>query len=58
MHACLPACSTAPIPARPLRVGVVLSGGQASGGHNVIAGIYDYIKSVHRDSVLVGFANG
>ena len=28
----------------PLRVGVVLSGGQAPGGHNVIAGIYDYIK--------------
>jgi diphosphate-dependent phosphofructokinase len=27
-----------------LRVGVVLSGGQAPGGHNVIAGIYDYIK--------------
>ena len=27
-----------------LRVGVVLSGGQASGGHNVIAGLYDFIK--------------
>jgi hypothetical protein len=29
---------------QPLRFGVVLSGGQAPGGHNVIAGIYDYIK--------------
>jgi diphosphate-dependent phosphofructokinase len=29
---------------KPVRVGVVLSGGQAPGGHNVIAGIYDYIK--------------
>ncbi|EKU22042.1 diphosphate fructose-6-phosphate 1-phosphotransferase, partial [Nannochloropsis gaditana CCMP526] len=43
---------------QPLRVGVVLSGGQASGGHNVIAGVYDYIKSVHPDSELLGFANG
>ena len=42
----------------PLRVGVVLSGGQAPGGHNVIAGIYDYIKKVHKDSVMVGFADG
>ena len=28
---------------KPLKVGVVLSGGQAPGGHNVIAGIYDYL---------------
>ena len=33
-----------PVTTAPLRVGVVLSGGQAPGGHNVIAGIYDYIK--------------
>ena len=28
------------------------------GGHNVIAGIYDYIKKVHKDSVMVGFLDG
>ena len=28
----------------PLRIGCVLSGGQASGGHNVIVGIYEYLK--------------
>lgn len=43
---------------KPLRVGVVLSGGQAAGGHNVIAGLYDYIKSVHPQSQLIGFLNG
>lgn len=42
----------------PLRVGVVLSGGQASGGHNVIAGIFDALKEFHPDSVLIGFLNG
>ena len=34
----------APTAKQPLKFGVVLSGGQAPGGHNVIAGIYDYIK--------------
>ena len=43
---------------RVLRVGVVLSGGQAPGGHNVIAGIFDYIKKSSKDSVLVGFLDG
>jgi len=42
----------------PLRVGVVLSGGQAPGGHNVIIGIYDYIKKKHVNSQLFGFLNG
>jgi len=36
----------------------VLSGGQATGGHNVIVGIYDYIKKRHRNSQLFGFLNG
>ena len=45
-------------PRTPLRVGVVLSGGQAPGGHNVIAGIYDYIKTVHPDSAMFGFRDG
>lgn len=41
-----------------LRIGCVLSGGQAAGGHNVIVGIYDYIKKVHKNSQLFGFLNG
>ena len=43
---------------RPLRLGCVLSGGQAPGGHSVIAGLYDYIKRVSPDSVLYGFLDG
>lgn len=45
-------------PAQPLKVGVVLSGGQAAGGHNVICGVYDYIQRVHSNSVLYGFLGG
>lgn len=44
--------------AQPLNVGVILSGGQAPGGHNVIAGIYDGIKRLHADSKLYGFILG
>lgn len=43
---------------KPLRVGVVFSGGQASGGHNVIAGLFDALKSLNEKSSLVGFLNG
>ena len=42
----------------PLRVGVILSGGQAPGGHNVIAGLFDGLKAVHPESELVGFLGG
>jgi len=42
----------------PLNVGVVLSGGQAPGGHNVIAGIFDGIKAVIGGSKLYGFLGG
>lgn len=42
----------------PLRIGVVLSGGQAPGGHNVIMGIYDYIKRHHASSQVFGFLSG
>jgi diphosphate-dependent phosphofructokinase len=42
----------------PLRVGVVLSGGQAPGGHNVIAGLFDAIKQMNPKSSLIGFLNG
>ena len=43
---------------QPLRVGVVLSGGQAAGGHNVIAGLFDALKCYHQESVLYGFLHG
>lgn len=41
-----------------LNVGVVLSGGQAPGGHNVIAGLFDALKKMHPGSTLTGFCNG
>lgn len=41
-----------------LKVGVVLSGGQAPGGHNVIAGIFDALKSANKESRLLGFRKG
>eukprot|EP01054_Gregarina_sp_Poly1_P008019 Gregarina_sp_Poly_1__8018@NODE_45_length_17866_cov_75_803753_g39_i0_p2_GENE_NODE_45_length_17866_cov_75_803753_g39_i0NODE_45_length_17866_cov_75_803753_g39_i0_p2_ORF_typecomplete_len1377_score221_32PFK/PF00365_20/3e70PFK/PF00365_20/3_9e52_NODE_45_length_17866_cov_75_803753_g39_i0633510465 len=43
---------------KSMRVGVVLSGGPAPGGHNVIAGVYDYIKKIHPESQLIGFMGG
>lgn len=42
----------------PVNVGVILSGGQAPGGHNVIAGIFDGIKDLNKDSRLYGFILG
>ena len=39
-------------------VGVILSGGQAPGGHNVICGLYDALKATHKDNVLYGFKGG
>ena len=39
-------------------VGVILSGGQAPGGHNVIAGLFDGLKSMHPENRLVGFLGG
>jgi len=42
----------------PMNVGVILSGGQAPGGHNVIAGIFDGIKDMNPDSRLYGFILG
>ncbi len=47
-----------PAPGRPVNVGVILSGGQAPGGHNVISGLFDGIKRIHRDSRLFGFVMG
>ena len=42
----------------PLNVGVILSGGQAAGGHNVICGIFDGIKKLNPESRLYGFLMG
>lgn len=42
----------------PQRVGVVFSGGQAPGGHNVISGLYDALKKRNGASRLFGFLNG
>ncbi len=42
----------------PVNVGVILSGGQAPGGHNVISGLFDGIKSINRKSRLYGFLMG
>src|SRR5574344_884205 len=39
-------------------VGVILSGGQAPGGHNVIAGLYDALKSANSQNKLYGFLGG
>ncbi len=39
-------------------VGVILSGGQAPGGHNVICGLYDALKATDPDNVLLGFKGG
>ena len=39
-------------------VGVILSGGQAPGGHNVVAGLFDALKKANPDSVLYGFLGG
>lgn len=50
--------SDAPVATEAINVGVILSGGQAPGGHNVIAGIYDGIKSINKDSRLYGFLMG
>ncbi|NBF40352.1 MAG: diphosphate--fructose-6-phosphate 1-phosphotransferase [Spirochaetes bacterium] len=51
-----PADSTRDI--KPLKVGVVLSGGQAPGGHNVIVGLLDALKSANSESRLYGFLGG
>ena len=42
----------------PKNVGVILSGGQAPGGHNVIAGLYDAIKQANPNNKLYGFLGG
>ena len=41
-----------------MNVGVILSGGQAPGGHNVITGIFDSLKALNPDNRLFGFILG
>ena len=45
-------------PARKQVVGVILSGGQAPGGHNVVCGLYDALKATNPENVLIGFKGG
>ncbi len=46
------------LPSQPLRVGVVFSGGQAAGGHNVVAGLFDALTRLNSKNVLIGFLDG
>lgn len=41
-----------------MNVGVILSGGQAPGGHNVITGLFDTIKKMNPENKLYGFLMG
>jgi pyrophosphate--fructose-6-phosphate 1-phosphotransferase len=43
---------------KQINVGVILSGGQAPGGHNVISGLFDAIKKANPESKLYGFKGG
>ena len=42
----------------PLKIGVLFSGGQAPGGHNVICGLFDAMKKIDSNSELIGFFDG
>lgn len=43
---------------KDMNVGVILSGGQAPGGHNVISGLFDEIKKLNPNNRLYGFLMG
>ena len=43
---------------KPINVAVILSGGQAPGGHNVITGVFDAIKAANKKSKVYGFLKG
>ena len=45
-------------PAAEFNVGIILSGGQAPGGHNVISGLYDGVKALGKNNKLYGFLMG
>ena len=50
--------STESVVSTARNVGVILSGGQAPGGHNVIAGLYDALKQANSNNKLYGFLGG
>ncbi|CAB4306104.1 unnamed protein product [Prunus armeniaca] len=54
----VPSDSDSALPQQKLKIGVVLSGGQAPGGHNVISGIFDYLQDRAKGSTLYGFRGG
>ena len=54
----VPAKETAAAAKAQMNVGVILSGGQAPGGHNVISGIFDGIKKLNPNNKLYGFLLG
>ncbi len=43
---------------KKINIGVILSGGQAPGGHNVISGLFDALKKANPESKLYGFKGG
>lgn len=47
-----------PVELPPFNVGIILSGGQAPGGHNVISGLFDGVKSLNPTNKLYGFILG
>jgi pyrophosphate--fructose-6-phosphate 1-phosphotransferase len=47
-----------PLKMQQISVGVILSGGQAPGGHNVISGLFDGLKKLNSDNKLYGFLGG
>ncbi|MBR0459341.1 MAG: diphosphate--fructose-6-phosphate 1-phosphotransferase [Victivallales bacterium] len=47
-----------PVPTKPINVAVILSGGQAPGGHNVISGLFDGLKALNPKNNLFGFLGG
>lgn len=46
------------LPQTPMRIGVLFSGGQAPGGHNVIVGLFEALKRIEHRCTLMGFLNG
>ncbi|GER57226.1 phosphofructokinase family protein, partial [Striga asiatica] len=54
----VPSDASTAIPDKSLKIGVVLSGGQAPGGHNVISGLFDYLQERTKGSTLFGFRGG
>ncbi|MDR3256261.1 MAG: diphosphate--fructose-6-phosphate 1-phosphotransferase [Endomicrobium sp.] len=50
--------ANATVTKKVIKVAVVLSGGQAPGGHNVIAGLFDGLKKANKKNVLIGYLGG